>query len=68
MGGRIGLESAVGLGSTFWFEVELDKQPERAGAVAGELQGARVMLVGFPAEQREPLEQAVPGWARRRWR
>ena len=62
MGGRIGLESAVGLGSTFWFEVELDKQPERAGAVAGELQGARVLLVAFPAEQREPLERALAGW------
>src|ERR671919_1539444 len=34
MGGRIGLESAIGLGSTFWFEVELAKQPERQSAGA----------------------------------
>jgi two-component system sensor histidine kinase RpfC len=62
MRGRIGLESAVGLGSTFWFEVELDKQPERSGAGAGELAGARVLLVGFPAAQREALEQVLEGW------
>jgi len=60
MGGRIGLESAVGLGSTFWFEVPFDKQPERAGA--GELADARVLLVGFPGAQAQPLEQALESW------
>jgi len=63
MSGKLGLESAVGLGSTFWFEIELDKQPERAGvAGAGELAGARVLLVGFPDAEREPLEAALAGW------
>ncbi len=62
MNGRIGVESAVGLGSTFWFEVALEKQPERAGAGAGELAGARVLLVGFPPAQQEALEQALAGW------
>ncbi|HUQ25137.1 MAG TPA: ATP-binding protein [Burkholderiales bacterium] len=62
MGGRIGLESAVGLGSTFWVELELDKQPERAGAGMGELAQARVMLIGFPQAELEPLEQSLAGW------
>jgi len=61
MGGRIGLESAVGLGSTFWFEISLDKQPERA-AHPGELAGARVLLVGFGDAEAEPLEQALQSW------
>jgi len=62
MGGRIGLESAVGLGSTFWFEIALDKQAERAGAGAGELAGARILLVGFPDVQAQPIELSLEAW------
>src|SRR5688572_5642080 len=66
MGGRIGLESAIGLGSTFWAEIDLEKQPEHAGAglgdVAGELRGARILLVGFPGRERAALEEALGGW------
>ncbi len=62
MDGRIGMESAAGLGSTFWFEVELEKQPERVGAGTGELDGARMLLVGFPTSQREALEGVLCGW------
>jgi two-component system sensor histidine kinase RpfC len=62
MGGRIGLESAVGLGSTFWFELELEKQPECPALGAGELAGARILLVGVPAPHRQGIEDALAGW------
>jgi len=64
MNGRIGVESALGLGSTFWVEADLDKQPERSGGgeTPGELSGARILLVGFPLAERTALEEALAGW------
>src|SRR2546427_156091 len=61
MGGKIGLESAVGLGSTFWVELQLEKQPERVGAGTGELAGARILLVGFREAERAPLDRVLAG-------
>src|SRR6267143_2109987 len=38
------------------------KFTERVGTGTGELAGARVLLVGFPEAQREPLDRALAGW------
>lgn len=63
MDGRIGVESAEGLGSTFWFELALEKQPEsNIGADSQELEGARILLMGFPAPDRESIAQTLQGW------
>src|SRR5688572_21018122 len=62
MGGRIGLESAIGLGSTFWVEIDLEKQPEQAEAASGDLAGARILVVGFPQGARAAMEEALAGW------
>jgi two-component system sensor histidine kinase RpfC len=62
MGGHIGLESSVGLGSTFWVEIDLAKQPERVDIGSGEVAGARIMLVGFPAPYHAELEEALASW------
>jgi two-component system sensor histidine kinase RpfC len=63
MGGRMGLESAVGLGSTFWFELEFAKQAGvSVDAVDGMLAGAPVLLIGFPEAERDALIQTLRGW------
>src|SRR5260221_307719 len=51
----------TGLGTAFWFELALEKQPERAGG-ARELAGARVLLVGFPSAEGHAMADALVGW------
>lgn len=66
MKGEIGVESAPGQGSTFWFKVPFEKQP-RVESVSpsvdcGAVAGLRVLVVDETASNRQILHQHLQQW------
>lgn len=64
MGGEIGLTSAPGVGSEFWFTVRLARQPDLStSAVAPTgLEGVQILVVDDNASQRNALQALLAAW------
>ena len=64
MGGRIGVDSKEGQGSTFWFTVALEKQPEdhETLMIPADIRKKRILFVDDNAINRQVYREQLKSW------